>query len=136
MRWDRTNLIWGTKRWQKKADPWVSYLDPSYWTGTEDWDGEKYADVQTLILLPAGGWEVGFRPTQIRIAFTHLGFDPSAWMEGDPGAHIFHIGAHSANESPMLEDLVFTEPNNISLLRVYSSGGDFHVTGIWFYDNT
>jgi hypothetical protein len=59
---------------------WLDYTDISYWTETgfpaasnPGWDGSKYViAVDTMILTPNGGWEVGFRPTKVRITWTDV----------------------------------------------------------------
>lgn len=59
---------------------WVSYFDDTYWTIQADadifWDDannrwETKGDVGTWTLIPTGGWEVGFRPSQFRLTYTN-----------------------------------------------------------------
>lgn len=66
----------------KQTDGWVSYFDDTYWVpldGTSGtWNGTQWVPYHSkatyiLQLNPLGGWEVGFRPSYVRITFTISG---------------------------------------------------------------
>jgi len=115
------------------APQWLDYTAPSYWTITNgSWDGSEYSPSFTgLFLEPAGGWEVDFRPTQIRVTWTLNYAHIKVVVLGDPGATIADSGY--TYDQPVLEDLTFGV-NDISELQFTGVKGPlWDVTKIEFY---
>ena len=131
-------------------DGWVSYFSDSYWEVVEGdlgtWNGSAWVSTQeegeddfTIQLSPVGDWEVGFRPTKMRVTHTH----PAETYENGFLLYNACIGGgcpdyivEDANLLSLKEKDCFFDGYDIRLLDMISNeeeAGSFTITNIEFY---
>jgi len=109
--------------------PWTAYFDNSKWTpttgawDTDHWDTAFTGRYEAVILTPINSWEVGFRPTKIRIS--HTSASPvTAVLAGSDFSEASYTSGTEV-------DIVVS--SDITSLSVYYGSTPFTVTNIEFY---
>lgn len=111
---------------------WVQILDNTYWSSAKGvtWDGTKWSCPVNLVhLYPIGGWEVGARPTKLRVTYTSsLVFDISVIDTNSDT-----IASYAACPSTTEIDITFGSYNIYMLQLYYDGAATVEVYNIEFY---